>query len=322
MPSFRFVVPDGAGSGRLDKFVADSCDGMNRSKLKSGLSSLLLNGKPSKLSAKVRPGDVVEFGWEDSVPDNIEPEDIPLKVIYEDDDVTVVDKAQGMVTHPAGGNWTGTLVSALLFRWGRGTIENVPGGGAERLRPGIVHRLDKDTSGVIITARNRASEEWLHAQFSDHRLLRKEYVAICTGCPPSRAGRIDSWIARDPGDRKKFRAVPAGGSGRSALTLYQCVAVYTCGGETYSLFRVRIKTGRTHQIRVHLKSIGCPVLGDPLYGKAPGSRSTFRSATLMLHARMLGIRLPGARVPSEFRADYPVRFRKVMKVLHERFRKN
>ncbi len=317
MPSFSVEVPpDFSGIVRLDKYMASVEGGMNRSRLKSGVDSIEVNGRRAKLSTKVSAGDVISFDWEDSVPDDIEPEDIPLDVVYEDEDVTVVNKRQGMVTHPACGNWTGTLVNALLFRWGRGKIGTA--GEPSALRPGIVHRLDKDTSGLIITARNRGSEEWLHAQFLDHRLLQKEYIVICVGRPKEIAGRIETNIERDPRDRKKFRAVGRDGGGKFACSIYQCVGIYERGGETYSLFRVRIKTGRTHQIRVHMRHIGCPVLGDPLYGKPGGF---FKGATLMLHSYVLKIRLPGRKEWSVFKAPVPPRFRKVMKALHLKFRR-
>ena len=253
----------------------------------------------------------------------IEPEDIPLDVVYEDSDVTVVNKRSGMVTHPALGNWSGTLVNALLFRWGRGAVD-LRGDSPEsekraEVRPGIVHRLDRDTSGIIVTARNRRAEEWLHDQFKDHRLLKKEYVAICSGRPKTLSGKIENYIERNPADRKSFRVSPKG-QGKFACTLYECVGIYERGSEAYSLFRLRIKTGRTHQIRVHLKSIGCPILGDPIYN--PGQKGEFRDSLLMLHSILLKIRLPGMAEFSEFRAPIPVRFRKVMAVLHKHFRRS
>lgn len=320
MPCFSAVVPDGTRSERLDKVVPAMEERLSRSRLKGTMTSLFVNGSRAKLSTKVRAGDRIDVEWEEDAPTGIEPEDIPLDVIYEDGDVTVVNKRQGMVVHPASGNWTGTLVSALLFRWGRGGISLGGGGTASeelaRRRPGIVHRLDKDTSGVIVTARNLAAEDWLHAQFADHGRLVKEYVAICVGRPPARTGRICAPIGRDPSDRKKFRAAPEG-EGKAALTLYTCLAVYTRGNETYSLVRLRIKTGRTHQIRVHMRSVGCPVLGDPLYGRRPSG--TFRTATLMLHSRLLRIRLPGRARAESFVAPLPPRFVKVLKALREKF---
>ena len=170
MPFFSEKVPaDFEGSIRLDKFIASLPNGMNRSKLKSGVTEILINGKKVKLSAKVQASDQIDIQWEDNIPDDIEPENLPLDIIYEDENVTVVNKKQGMVTHPACGNWNGTLVNALLYHWGRKAVSQLKEGSAseilERRRPGIVHRLDKETSGIIITAKNRDSEEFLQKQF-------------------------------------------------------------------------------------------------------------------------------------------------------------
>lgn len=333
MPSFNIVVPqDFSGSMRLDKYVALTEKEMNRSKLKSGIELILVNGKKSKLSAKVKANDNIVITWEDTIPDDIEPENIPLNIIYEDENVTVVDKKQGMVTHPANGNWNETLVNALLYHWGRkkiAEIENaLDSGNLAKLRPGIVHRLDKDTSGIIITAKNRSSEEWLHNQFMNHNLLQKEYIAICEGRPKKLADKIETVITRDTKDRKKYKALPLPQkfqnpseikNGKYACSIYQCVGIYERGKEVYSLFKIRIKTGRTHQIRVHLKHIGCPILGDPIYGKAPSG--IFKTATLMLHAYSLKIRLLNEEKATEFKSKVPIRFRKVMKTLHKDFRK-
>lgn len=316
MPFFTARVPMSfEGQERLDKFIASLPNGMNRSRLKVGVSEILINGRKSKLSQKVRAGDVIDIQWEDNIPDDIFPEDIPLDVVFEDGNVTVVNKAQGMVTHPAAGNWTGTLVNALLFHWGRSAVSQVKEGSAaeimERRRPGIVHRLDKDTSGLIITAKNRDSEEWLQRQFRN-RSLRKEYIMICCGRPPADSGDIRTQIVRDPKNRHRFKAVTGTDEGKSARTIYHCVACYG----NYSLIRVRLKTGRTHQIRVHMKYLGCPVLGDPIYGhKDP----LFPGATLMLHSFLLGIRLPGDGGITVFRTAVPDRFSNVLSVLKSKY---
>ncbi|MBQ6568221.1 MAG: RluA family pseudouridine synthase [Treponema sp.] len=319
MPSFSIQVPDDyAGGGRLDSYVASLPGGMNRSHLKSGLLQILVNGKARKPSYKIRPGDKILIDWEDTVPDDIEPENIPLSIIYEDSRVCVIDKAQGMVTHPAAGNWKGTLVNALLYHLGREKIEQKKDAPESELllsrRPGIVHRLDKDTSGVIITAKDSASQEWLSAQFRNHRRMVKEYIAICQGRPPSSQVVIRTWIVRDPRDRKRFKAVSGSGEGKYAETAYRCIACY---GE-YSLVVLRLATGRTHQIRVHMRYLNCPVLGDILYGHED---KNFPHATLMLHARLLKIRLPGDWKASGFRSSTPARFRDVMRVLHRKYKK-
>ena len=289
MPFFSEKVPaDFEGSIRLDKFIASLPNGMNRSKLKSGVTEILINGKKVKLSTKVQASDQIDIQWEDNIPDDIEPENLPLDIIYEDENVTVVNKKQGMVTHPACGNWNGTLVNALLFHWGRKAVSQLKEGSAseilERRRPGIVHRLDKETSGIIITAKNRDSEEFLQKQFKE-KSLQKEYILICTGRPPKRTGDIRTQIIRDPKNRHRFKAVDDTQQGKFARTIYHCIACYG----NYSLMRVRIKTGRTHQIRVHMKYLGCPILGDSIYNKPD---KNFPNATLMLHSVQLKIRLP------------------------------
>ena len=328
MPFFSATIPASfSGSTRLDKYIAtlsaDNFGGtpMNRSRLKSSSSEILINGKTAKLAAKVKAGDTIDIQWEENVPENIEPENIPLEILYEDDNVCVVNKKQGMVTHPAAGNWTGTLVNALLFHWGREAIHQVAGEAQDahtlaRRRPGIIHRLDKDTSGVIITAKNRAAEEFLHDEFLHHNRIIKEYIAICCGRPKSLEGKIETQIIRDERNRKRFKAVTDTSEGKRAVTIYKCFATYG----PFSLMRIRIKTGRTHQIRVHMKYLGCPVMGDPIYGNYLKG-SPFQSATLMLHAYLLKIRLPGQKERVTFKASVPLRFKKVLRTLHEKYGK-
>ena len=329
MPSFSLTVPSGfAGRVRLDKYVAGVEGGMNRSRLKSGMTALTVNGRAAKLSSKVGAGDHIQLDWEDSVPCDIAPEAIPLDILYEDDNVTVVNKRQGMVTHPASGNWSGTLVNALLYHWGRAAVRIADDSASPvptaAHRPGIVHRLDKDTSGVIITAKNRDAEEWLCRQFKERR-LSKLYIAIVTGRPKDWRGEIQTKLVRDSRDRKRFTAAPLDGkAGKYAHTSYRCIAVYTAAahggtsGAVYSLLVLRLHTGRTHQIRVHLKHIGCPILGDSIYGK-PTAGTVFHGATLMLHARRLALRLPHEKAVSRFTAPVPRRFRAVLRVLHRKF---
>ena len=318
MPSFSVQVPaDFQGSLRLDKYIASLPDGMNRSKLKSCAIEILVNGETRKFSTAVKALDIIDVQWDDNVPDDITAENIALSVLYEDENVAVIDKAQGMVTHPAAGNWTGTLVNALLYRWGRASISRIkdmpPSLSASSRRPGIVHRLDKDTSGIIITAKNRDAEEWLGQQFA-RRFVQKEYIAIVKGRPPALAGDIKTQIIRDPKNRKRFKAATQTEDGKSARTIYRCIASYG----NYSLMRVRLKTGRTHQIRVHMKYIGCPILGDALYGKKD---DVFPEARLMLHAKKLTIRLPTAKKFSTFRSAVPERFRETLAALKKKYPK-
>lgn len=319
MPFFSVKIPESYGkTERLDKYIAALPGGMNRSKLKSGVTNILVNGKKQKVSYKVKACDQIDVEWEDNIPEDIEPEDIPLDIIYEDENVCVVNKKQGMVTHPACGNWNGTLVNALLYHWGRQKIpqimEGKPSEILERRRPGIVHRLDKDTSGIIITAKNRESEEWLQSQFQRHGCITKEYIAICTGRPQHQHGVIETNMIRDPKNRKRFKAVPLSEEGKYAKTYYKAVSCY---GE-YTLMVLRIATGRTHQIRVHMKYLNCPVLGDKIYSKQD---KLFPDAELMLNARMLKIRLPSQSGRSTFRTATPGRFKEVMKVLQKKYPK-
>lgn len=317
MQSFSCKVPDEfLGQERLDKYVSSLQGSPTRSQIKEGVVSVRVNGVERKLSRLVKAGDEITIDWEGKeCPPFIAPEDIPLDVLYEDENVCVVNKAQGMVVHPAAGHWSGTLVNALLFRWGKGAIDvvqdGVAGQGSECCRPFIVHRLDKDTSGVMITAKNASSKEFLARQFRQHHGMTKEYIAICRGRPQHKRGVVCEPIARDPNDGKRFTTSP---TGKPSQTFYSCISCY---GE-YSLMLLRITTGRTHQIRVHLKSIGCPVLGDPLYSK---SDRKFPHATLMLHSRLLSIVLPGQSQPSVFKANTPDRFLRVMKVMKRDFRK-
>ena len=327
MPFFSAKVPfDFKDSLRLDKFIAsvpaEDFGGvsMNRSRLKTSATEILVNGKNAKLSQKVKAGDEIDIQWEENIPENIEPENIPLDILYEDENVCVVNKKQGMVTHPAAGNWTGTLVNALLWHWGRETIrqnpnEEVTAETLSKRRPGIIHRLDKDTSGVIITAKNRAAEEFLHDEFLHHNRIVKEYIAICCGRPKTLEGRIETQIVRDGRDRKRFKAVVGTDEGKKAVTIYKCFATYG----PFSLMRIRIKTGRTHQIRVHMKYLGCPVMGDPIYGNFLKG-SPFEKASLMLHAYLLKIRLPSIKERMTFKAAVPLRFKKVLRTLHEKYR--
>jgi len=313
MGFFCLTVPENVQIQRVDKFLSQSeiitnnFDNTNRSHLKNIITNLSINNSVGKFSSKIKPGDVISFDWEEIIPDDISPEDIPLDIIYEDEDVTVINKKQGIVTHPALGNWSGTLVNALLFHWGKDAVKQT------KSRPGIVHRLDKDTSGVIITAKNLIAENWLQQQFQNRR-VGKEYIAIVVGRPPCYSGNIKTQIVRDSKNRKKFKAEIGTTNGKFAHTVYKCIACYG----PFSLMRLKLKTGRTHQIRVHMKYLGCPILGDPIYGS---KNNVFSDATLMLHSRSLLIRLPNSCEFSEFKADVPIRFKKVLRVLHEKYEK-
>ena len=240
---------------RLDAFLASSLDGLTRSQATQLIESgeVAVNGRAVSKSYKLAGGEDIAVTLPEPEPVEAVPQDIPLDVVYEDADVIVVNKPSGMVVHPAPGHPDGTLVNALLYHCA-GTLSGV--GGA--LRPGIVHRLDRDTSGLIIAAKNDAAHQYLSAQLADHTLART-YECIVVGKLREDRGTVDAPIARHPTDRKRM-AVVAGG--REAVTHWEVIARYP----GYTHVRCRLETGRTHQIRVHMAYIGHPILGDTVYG--------------------------------------------------------
>ena len=289
----------GTGQGeRADKYVADIAGVLSRSQLKAREAVIFVNGKPVKPSLRLKPGDLVEVRWTEEPEHSFDPEKLDVAILYEDENVFVFDKAQGMVTHPANGNWHGTLANAALW------LDAERRGGGEPPRGGIVHRLDKDTSGVIIVARNVPTHEFLSAQFKN-RTTRKEYWAILSGSPKNPSGRVENDLARDKRDRKKFAEYESGG--KRAVTDYKVLAAWSLDkNRSYSLVALYPRTGRTHQLRVHMAGLHCPILGDPLYGKKD---PFLPEATLMLHARRLRIVLPGSAEPKLFKAPLPRRFK-------------
>ena len=240
---------------RLDAFLASSLDGLTRSQATRLIESgeVAVNGRAVSKSYKLAGGEDIAVTLPEPEPVEAVPQDIPLDVVYEDADVIVVNKPSGMVVHPAPGHPDGTLVNVLLYHCA-GTLSGV--GGA--LRPGIVHRIDRDTSGLIIAAKNDAAHQYLSAQLADHTLART-YECIVVGKLREDRGTVDAPIARHPTDRKRM-AVVAGG--REAVTHWEVIARYP----GYTHVRCRLETGRTHQIRVHMAYIGHPILGDTVYG--------------------------------------------------------
>ena len=240
---------------RLDAFLASSLDGLTRSQATRLIESgeVAVNGRAVSKSYKLAGGEDIVVTLPEPEPVEAVPQDIPLDVVYEDADVIVVNKPSGMVVHPAPGHPDGTLVNALLYHCA-GTLSGI--GGA--LRPGIVHRIDRDTSGLIIAAKNDAAHQYLSAQLADHTLART-YECIVVGALREDRGTVDAPIARHPTDRKRM-AVVAGG--REAVTHWEVIARYP----GYTHVRCRLETGRTHQIRVHMAYIGHPILGDTVYG--------------------------------------------------------
>ena len=240
---------------RLDAFLASSLDGLTRSQATRLIESgeVAVDGRAVSKSYKLAGGEDIAVTLPEPEPVEAVPQDIPLDVVYEDVDVIVVNKPSGMVVHPAPGHPDGTLVNALLYHCA-GTLSGI--GGA--LRPGIVHRIDRDTSGLIIAAKNDAAHQYLSAQLADHTLART-YECIVVGALREDRGTVDAPIARHPTDRKRM-AVVAGG--REAVTHWEVIARYP----GYTHVRCRLETGRTHQIRVHMAYIGHPILGDTVYG--------------------------------------------------------
>lgn len=298
---FSAIDPADWGS-RLDIVCSRKAGGLSRSRLKTSLYTLCVNGKKGKLSYLVKKGDVIHLEWQDPIPQDIEGEDIPLRIVYEDQNITVVNKAQGMVTHPAAGNWSHTLVNALLWHWKC----EVPDGS---YRSGIVHRLDKDTSGLIITARNRDTEVYLQEEFKKRR-VGKIYIALVCGTPKPLRGEIECSIIRDPKNRKRFTWTDDQTKGKLSKTGYRVVASFG----SYSLVKFKLYTGRTHQIRVHCCKLGTPILGDPIYAKKD---NMFPHATLMLHAMTLSIRVPPEGTRHVFRSPIPMRFKRIIQSLTE-----
>ena len=255
MQTLEFTAAPEAAGQRLDRFLADQCEGLTRSALQNLIEqgAAAVNGQPVPKRYKVRAGDSIAITIPDPRPLEAQPQNIPLDIVYEDAHLLVVNKPKGMVVHPAPGNPDGTLVNALLYHCAGG-LSGI--GGA--IRPGIVHRIDKDTSGLLVVAKNDTAHQSLAAQIAAHTAHRG-YEAIVIGSPRLDEGTIDKPIARHKTDRKKMAIVEGG---REAVTHYTVLKRYR--GYTHMAFR--LETGRTHQIRVHMASIGHPIIGDPVYG--------------------------------------------------------
>jgi 23S rRNA pseudouridine1911/1915/1917 synthase len=292
---------------RLDRFLAEAIDGISRSRVQRAIKLALVtvDGVTGyKTGMKLRGGQEVEFTPPPVEPVNALPQALPLEILHEDDDLVVVNKSVGMVVHPAAGHPDGTLVNALLHRF----PEMQAGGG---VRPGIVHRLDRGTSGVLCVARNDRAREALAGQFLE-RTVFKGYLAVTVGVPHTVEGRVNSPIERHPSDRKRFTSLT--GEGRASTTLFRTIRI----NEGFALLAVRILTGRTHQIRVHLADQGFPVLGDNLYGTrrsralaTPEAKSLLEGGPL-LHAGLLGIRHPTTHEYMYFCAPVPLTFRNAL----------
>ena len=299
---FSFTY-DGESSLRLDKFLVQQIPDLSRSRLqaliKDGL--VLVAGEVvTKTGYKLDNGQAVQVTVPPVVSTDLVPEDIPLDIVFENDDMLVVNKPAGMVVHPAAGHETGTLVHAVLAHAPQ--MEGISG----EHRPGIVHRLDKDTSGLIVLAKNDRALQWLQKQFKD-RLVKKIYLTLVDGQPPTPNGRVEAPIGRDSTQRKQMAVVSAS-RGRNAISEYFTEQQF----ENHTLLKVHILTGRTHQIRVHMGFLGCPVVGDTLYGRR---RKTLPVKRQFLHAAHLEICLPGENEVTVFDAPLPEDLQRVLDTL-------
>jgi 23S rRNA pseudouridine1911/1915/1917 synthase len=301
MSSFSHIIDEYVPlSLRLDRYISEKLKLLSRSQIKVRELKAKVNGKDVKLSCNVKCGDHLELNWNDCQIVDFIPEDIPLEILYEDDKCIVINKACGMVVHPGAGNNQGTLANALYYR----RLKKNSGSITNSTRPGIVHRLDKDTSGIIIAAWNDDTHEFLAAQFKS-RKVRKSYIAIVLGMPKEIKGSIETCIARDSKDRKRFTVSAVG---KKAVTYYKVIKSW----RSYSLLLLRPYTGRTHQLRVHMRYLGCPVLGDPVYGNTD---KLFPDAKLMLHSKSLAITLPDETEQRVFSSGIPERFKEVINKL-------
>ncbi len=298
-----------ATSGRIDKALAEA-SGLSRERVKALMAegAVAVDDTPAtNPSAKARAGSTFTITVPPAAEAEAQPQDIPLDIAFEDEHLIVVNKPAGMVVHPAAGNPDGTLVNALLHHC-KGALSGI-GGVA---RPGIVHRIDKDTSGLLVVAKSTAAHEGLAAQFADHSIKRR-YQAVCGGHPNPSSGTIETRIGRSDNNRKKMAVLPDTSSrGKHAITHYKTIEkLNNC-----SLVECRLETGRTHQIRVHLGSIGHALLGDPTYGRTPAKlRAILKElgfARQALHAASLGFDHPVTGEFVEFQAEIPVDMRELI----------
>lgn len=289
------------GGARLDKALADLTD-LSRSQANDEIKkgTVLVNGEPVKAKYTVKEGDIISYQLPEEEILDYEAEDFPIDIVYEDEDLAIINKAQGMVVHPSAGHSSGTLVNALLYHIkDLSTINGV-------VRPGIVHRIDKDTSGLLMIAKNDKAHHILADELKAKKSLRK-YLAIVHGNLPNDRGMIEAPIGRSEKDRKK-QAVTA--KGKDAITRFQVVERF---GD-FTLVELSLETGRTHQIRVHMAYIGHPVAGDPLYGP----RKTLAGNGQFLHAQTLGFTHPSTGEMVTFTAEPPVIFRQTLEKLRKR----
>lgn len=305
MEEFEFVINETSIESiglRLDKYLTDKLPEYSRSYIQKLLEDgqILVNGRPSKSNYKLRNGDLITVTIPEAEPLDVEPEDIPLDIVYEDSDVIVINKPKGMVVHPAPGHIHGTMVNALLYHC-KDSLSSING----IMRPGIVHRIDMDTTGLLVACKNDTAHRIMSDKFKIHDIHRV-YTAIVYNHFQNESGTIDKPIARHKTERKKMAIDP---NGRRAVTHYTVIENLK---QNFSLINCELETGRTHQIRVHMASINHPLLGDSVYGP---KQKPFQTQGQVLHAGILGFVHPITNQYMEFHADLPDYFESILRKL-------
>lgn len=302
METFRFQISEEMEDERIDKCVSLLIDSLSRSFIQKMIKEerVLVNDKPVKGSYRVKTDDEVAFELPKSVEPDIVPENIPLEILYEDKDVIVINKPKGMVVHPAAGHYSGTLVNALMYHCGK-DLSGING----VMRPGIVHRIDMDTTGSLIVCKNDKAHNSIAEQLKVHSINRR-YHAICHGVLKEDEGVIDKPIGRHPQERKKMAVNEK--NGKHAVTHYKVLKRFA----QYTYIECVLETGRTHQIRVHMASIGHPLLGDEIYSNR---KSNFKLQGQTLHAKILGFQHPSTGEYVEADAPLPEYFEHLLEIL-------
>ncbi|SHI17641.1 RluA family pseudouridine synthase [Clostridium intestinale] len=300
MEELIFKITSEEVNKRIDKYLSEVIENKSRSFIQGLIDNdnIKVNDKLIKSNYKLKLNDIIEVNLPEPLELEVKAEDIKLDIVYEDHDVIVVNKPQGMVVHPAPGNYTGTLVNALLYHCK--DLSGING----VIRPGIVHRIDKDTSGILVVAKNDNSHNFLAAQLKDHS-MKREYYALVEGRVKNDIGTINEKLGRDPKDRIKMAIVK---EGREAITHYEVLENY----DYTTLVKCNLETGRTHQIRVHMAHIGHPLVGDPVYSY---KKSKFKLMGQMLHAKTLGFVHPTTKEFLEFSTELPSYFKNIIEKL-------
>ena len=303
----NFIVDKDNVSKRLDIYLSENIEDVTRSYIKTLIddNKVLVNNKSQKSGYKIKLNDSIDVTFEEKKNEDIIAQDIPLEILYEDDDIIIVNKPKGMVVHPANGNYTGTMVNSLMLSH-QGKLSSING----VIRPGIVHRIDKDTSGILVVAKNDNAHKKLAAQFKVHSIKRK-YIALVKGIIKEDSLTIDMPIGRSIKDRKKMAVTNK--NSRSAVTHIAILKRFYSSNVT--LVEAQLETGRTHQIRVHMAYIHHPLVGDEIYGKKDNK---FKVQGQMLHAKYLGFVHPSTGKFVEFEKDVPEYFKEILKSLENK----